>query len=177
MPNVNDRLVPGAQPYVPPSVDPVSVAQDVPKVPKVESPVDGLETPRASDGPAAQAPRKALASRLSTMARRMAKGAAVLGLAIGLAVGGTVWMKMSEHQPVKPAVTVETPVEVSPNTLPQSHAPPGADAKGQTLPGDSLPAPMPSAPGQVKPTVQLDGTPTRPVFSPHSIRLDSVLPN
>jgi len=170
VPNVNDRSVPGGQPYIAPAPDLPPAKPVAATPPAVDVPVDGLDSPKAADGAAVQSARKAITNKVS-LAARIAKGAAIVGLAVGLVVGGVVWTKMAEHQPVKPPVTIEAPVEVAPHTLPQGHAPPDADAKGQSTPTETAPSQMPSGGPQVKPSIDMDALQDRPVFSPHTIRL------
>lgn len=136
----------------------------------VKLPGDGVDAPRA-DAPAAEAPRKALNNKLGTMARRIIKGAAILGLAVGLAVGGSVFMKTQQHQPVQPPVPVEVPVQIDGPTLPTG--PPG-EAKptevAPTLPG----APVPGD-SVTLPTIDQDALDGQRTFSPYTIRLGDAL--
>ncbi len=83
MPNVNDRSVSGGQPYIAPAPD-LPPAKPVAATPvAVDAPVDSLQSPKAPDGAGVQSARKAITKKVS-LAARIAKGAAIVGLAVGL---------------------------------------------------------------------------------------------
>lgn len=146
---------------------------------------DGFEAPRASGQPErAASPRRTVGQRLSTMSRALFKGAAVLGLAAGLLVGGQFLLKNS--QPPAPAQNVEQtviPGGVHDPSLPGGQGPPAVEVDAPpgthhapTLPGGTVtetnppqaPGRMPQPGGtggtltldpgiQIKPSIPLDG--------------------
>lgn len=168
---IKDSNAVGAQPYIPPApapaLDPSVAANPPPAAPVVEAP----PAPIAE----AEAPRKAIAQKLSLMARVL-KGAAMIGLAAGLLIGaGAVWTKMGDHQPVKAPVQIEVPIEQNKPQLPQPQAPPVTGEKQIDAQTDTAPGSLPQAP-TVKPTFDPGAVQGDRTLSPDALRLPRTLP-
>ena len=185
MPNVTERPISGGIPAAPQPVVPAPPV--VPAEAKPAAPVDGVDAPRpAAPGPeAAASPRKTIGQRLGALARGALKGAAIVGLAASLIVGGNfVLSRMNGGGlPPPPATPIEAPVEIHTPTLPGGQGPPasevvaptgsgaGGQVHGPTLPTQGTGASMPGAPTGPTLTidsVRVDGPIT---FTPHSIRV------
>lgn len=186
MPNVTERPISGGIPVAPqPAVPATPVA---PVEAKPAAPADGLDAPRpAAPGPEAPAsPRKTIGQRLGALARGALKGAAIVGLAASLIVGGNfVLSRMNGGGiPPPPATPIEAPVDIHTPTLPGGQGPPASDVvtpggaagtggqvHGPTLPTQDTGATIPGAP--TGPTLTIDsGRVDQPItFTPHSIRI------
>lgn len=103
----------------------------------------------------------------SSVIGKLVKGAAAIGLAIAVAVGGMFALQQTrDAQPQPPVAPIEVPADLAPGTLPDSTGPPadGTNNGGQV---DS-PVRTPTLPesGQTGQPDQLE----RPVFTPFQLQ-------
>ncbi len=168
---IKDSNAVGAQPYIPPApvVDPVAAA---PVPPAPAAPIPAAPPPSVGD---TESPRAAISKKVGLMARVL-KGAALVGLAAGLIIGGgTVWTKMAQNQPVKAPVQIEVPIEQNKPQLPQPQAPPVKSDRQTDAQADTAPGGLPQAP-IAKPTFDADALQGGRTLSPQGLRLPRTLP-
>lgn len=164
MPPLDTRTRTNGNGYVPQGEVRRSEAQPV-ATPRVDARNnDGMADvrPAAPDaGQAAASPRRTIGQRLGGLAKGLLKGAAVIGLAAGLIVGGGYVMKDVAPQFLNQIEAPAVPGSVQDQGLPNSQAPPveidpGSDVHKTPLPtqggtqgtgGSTAPGQLPTAPG------------------------------